>query len=123
MSFFTGFALPKNSLLTWDVEVAVGRLRDAGLTAKWHHLVYYNFTVMGKAWMASQRGSDVYNNLWTQVEEQGGGVQSFGVENVIGAFLVLISGCLISCMAMAMEALRKKQYPFRKADGNGSFMN
>ncbi|CAG7733696.1 unnamed protein product [Allacma fusca] len=55
VSFYTGFALQKNSILTDDFSRLVGILRDVGLVTKWDDDVYNNASILGKEWIRGEK--------------------------------------------------------------------
>ncbi|CAG7816083.1 unnamed protein product, partial [Allacma fusca] len=66
VSFYTGFALQKNSILSDDFSRLVGILRDVGLVTKWDDDVYNNASILGKEWIKGQNDSEVYKGLVIQ---------------------------------------------------------
>ncbi|CAG7833054.1 unnamed protein product, partial [Allacma fusca] len=63
VSFYTGFALQKNSILTEEFSRLVGILRDVGLVTKWDNDVFNNASILGKEWIIGQNDSEVYKDL------------------------------------------------------------
>ncbi|CAG7718448.1 unnamed protein product [Allacma fusca] len=102
VSFYTGFALQKNSILTDDFYRLVGILRDVGLVTKWDDDVYNNASVLGKEWIRGEKESEVYKGLVMQ-KLAGEGLRPFGMRNLLGAFIILASGFFITVVEGLIE--------------------
>ncbi|CAG7831149.1 unnamed protein product [Allacma fusca] len=102
VSFYTGFALQKNSILTEEFSRLVGILRDVGLVTKWDNDVYNNASILGKEWIRGQNESEVYKGLVMQ-KLDGEGLRPFGMQNLLGAFIVLTSGFFITVVEGLIE--------------------
>ncbi|CAG7838352.1 unnamed protein product [Allacma fusca] len=111
VSFSSGFAFQKHSIYTPDFAGLVGRLRDAGLPAKLKRDVYDKCAKEGKKWIQGQNSNLMYQELKNIEQNMQRNKTFLSLENLVGAFVILGVGYVLTIWAGLCEMSKHKNFP------------